>query len=144
MWRNFSAEPVSYTHLDVYKRQALERRDLELLGEIAPFRGIPFPISKILDFHFIKFRFGRIALNYFDTFSKYVYDNLNTIFYESSRDTEYVWGVYFAPASTFVKVDAIFASMHFELSLIHIFRCAGIPLSQLATNTPPSKGVALA
>lgn len=94
--------------------KALERRDLELLGEIAPFRGIPFPISRILDFHFIKFRFGRIALNYFDTFSKYVYDNLDTIFYESSRDTEYVWGVYFAPASTFVKVDAIFASMHFE------------------------------
>ncbi len=94
--------------------QALERRDLKLLREIAPFRGIPFPISRILDFHFIKFRFGRIALNYFDTFSKYVYDNLDTIFYESSRDTEYVWGVYFAPASTFVKVDAIFASMHFE------------------------------
>ena len=94
--------------------KAEETHYVRLLGEIAPFRGIPFPIAKILDFHFIKFRFGRIALNYFDTFSKYVYDNLDTIFYESSRDSEYVWGVYFAPQSTFVKVDAIFASMHFE------------------------------
>lgn len=95
-----------------------EKHYVELLKEIDPFRGIHFPISKILDFQFIKFRFGRIALNYFDTFSKYVYDNLDTIFYESSRDGEYVWGVYFAPQSTFVKVDAIFASMHFER--IHI------------------------
>ena len=94
--------------------EAQEKHYLELLAEIAPFRGIPFPISKILDFQFIKYRFGRIALNYFETFSKYVYDNLDTIFYESSRDTDYVWGVYFAPQSTFVRVDAIFASMHFE------------------------------
>ena len=99
------------------QKQELESSEthyLELLDEIAPFCGIHFPISKILEFKFIKFRFGRIALNYFDTFSKYVYDNLNTIFYESSRDSQYVWGVYFAPQATFVKVDAIFASMHFE------------------------------
>lgn len=86
----------------------------ELLEEVKPFKEMNFPISTILNYHFIKYRFGRIALNYYDTFSKYVYDNLNTIFYESSRDNEYVWGIYFAPQSTFVKVDAIFASMHFE------------------------------
>lgn len=91
-----------------------EQHYVKLLAQIGPFCGIRFPISKILEFKFIKFRFGRIALNYYDTFSKYVYDNLNTIFYESSRDANYVWGVYFAPQSTFAKVDAIFASMHFE------------------------------
>ena len=99
------------------KKQALEDKKAhinELLEEIRPFREMNFPITTILNYHFIKYRFGRIALNYYDTFSKYVYDNLNTIFYESSRDTEYVWGIYFAPQSTFVKVDAIFASMHFE------------------------------
>ena len=103
------------------KKKELEEQEkhyLDLMQQIAPFCGIHFPISKILDFKFIKFRFGRIALNYYDTFSKYVYDNLNTIFYESSRDSNYVWGVYFAPQSTFAKVDAIFASMHFER--IHI------------------------
>ena len=56
----------------------------ELLEEVKPFKEMNFPISTILNYHFIKYRFGRIALNYYDTFSKYVYDNLNTIFYESS------------------------------------------------------------
>ncbi len=99
------------------RKKELEEKEqyyLKLLEQIGPFCGIRFPISRILAFKFIKFRFGRIALNYYDTFSKYVYDNLNTIFYESSRDASYVWGVYFAPQSTFAKVDAIFASMHFE------------------------------
>ncbi len=99
------------------QKQELEEKKAhinELLEELEPFKEMNFPISTILNYHFIKYRFGRIALNYYDTFSKYVYDNLNTIFYESSRDNEYVWGIYFAPQSTFVKVDAIFASMHFE------------------------------
>src|SRR5699024_8344340 len=54
------------------KKKELEEQEkhyLDLMQQIAPFCGIHFPISKILDFKFIKFRFGRIALNYYDTFS---------------------------------------------------------------------------
>ena len=54
---------------------------------------------------------------YFDKFDRYVYDTLDTIFYKCKSDEEYVYGVYFVPASLADKIDAVYASMHFE----HIF-----------------------
>ena len=36
------------------------------------------------------------------------------MFYECERDRDYVWGLYFVPANEAVKIDAIYASLHFE------------------------------
>lgn len=92
-----------------------QKKHLEkLLEEIEPFRLLDYELHKILDFEFIRFRFGRIAHEYFQKFSKYGYENLNTVFYECDRDDSYVWGVYFVPASTSTKVDAVYSSLHFE------------------------------
>lgn len=86
----------------------------ELLHTIEPFRMLNFDIKKLLEFKFIKFRFGRVSHEFYTQFSKYVYENLNTVFYECDSDDQYVWGIYFVPASSSVKVDAIYASLHFE------------------------------
>lgn len=86
----------------------------DLTSQIEPFRSIDFELRKILNFKFIKFRFGKIPYEYYDKFSKYAYDNLNTVFYECNNDENYVWGIYFVPASYSVKIDAIFSSLHFE------------------------------
>lgn len=94
------------------KSQKTHLRDL--LHQIEPFRHLEYDIDKILNLQFIKFRFGKIALEYYNKFFKYVYDNLDTIFYESERDKDYVWGVYFVPAADSVKTDAIYSSLHFE------------------------------
>lgn len=91
---------------------------LDLANQIEPFKPLDFDIPKILTFKFIKFRFGRISTEYFEKFSKYVYDNLNTVFYECNNDENYVWGVYFVPASIANKVDAIYSSLHFERLII--------------------------
>lgn len=87
---------------------------LELQTKIQPFRHLDYDINKILDFKFIKFRFGRISQEYYTKFSKFVYDNLTTLFFECESDKEYVWGVYFVPASEEEKIDAIYSSLHFE------------------------------
>ena len=111
----------------IKEREELEnkKKHLEKLrDEIEPFRLLDYEINKILDFKFIKFRFGRIAHEYYQKFAKYGYENLNTLFEECDRDDTYVWGVYFVPASASEGVDAIYSSLHFErlyLSLIHIF-----------------------
>jgi len=103
------------------KREILEKKKThyeEIIRKIKPFKQADFDLSKVMKFKYIKYRFGRIALTYYAKFSQYVYENLNTIFIECSQDEDYVWGVYFAPQASFVKVDAIFASMHFERSFL--------------------------
>ena len=87
---------------------------LGLIEQIEPFRHLNYDLNKILDFKFTKFRFGKISHEYFNKFSRFVYDNLTTVFYECDSDREYVWGVYFVPASSSVKIDAIYSSLHFE------------------------------
>lgn len=84
------------------------------LDKILPFCGLDYDICAILHFKYIKFRFGRISHEYFDKFTEYVYDTIDTVFYKSQEDDKYVWGVYFVPDSISEKIDAIYASMHFE------------------------------
>ena len=87
------------------------------MDSIEPFQGLEFDVHSLLNFHYEKYRFGRISKEYFDKFDRYVYDTLDTIFYKCKSDEEYVYGVYFVPASLADKIDAVYASMHFE----HIF-----------------------
>lgn len=92
-----------------------ERKEkLELLREISPYRMIPFNVSRLLHFQFIKYRFGRIPKEYYEKFEEFVYDNLNMIFYKGLSDEDYVWGVYFVPGAQVDQVDAVLSSLHFE------------------------------
>lgn len=90
----------------------------ELLLTIEPFRMLNYDMKKLMEFKFIKFRFGRISHEFYTKFSKYVYENLNTVFYECDSDENYVWGIYFVPATSSVKIDAIYSSLHFERIII--------------------------
>ena len=67
------------------------------LGNIANFRELDYNVETILKFRFIKFRFGRMPHEHYDRFIRYVYDELDTVFYKCHEDDEYVWGVYFVP-----------------------------------------------
>ncbi|WMJ85389.1 V-type ATP synthase subunit I [Anaerocolumna sp. MB42-C2] len=102
--------------LDKRKNELKEEREhlRDLQSKIIPFRHLDYEINKILNFKFTKFRFGRISHEYFNKFSRYVYDNLTTLFFECDSDAEYIWGVYFVPAAYSVKIDAIYSSLHFE------------------------------
>ncbi|MFR7974406.1 MAG: V-type ATP synthase subunit I [Lacrimispora saccharolytica] len=86
----------------------------EKADKIAPFQNLPCSLSSILDFKFIRLRFGRIPKEYFEKFNNYVYESCDTVFYRCNSDDRYVWGVYFAPREEINKIDAVYASMHFE------------------------------
>lgn len=99
------------------KRQKFEDKKakyLDLLHKIEPFRELNYDVEKILHFKFIKYRFGKISKEYYAKLERYVYSNLDTIFYKCHCDESYVWGVYFIPASQEDKIDAVYSSMHFE------------------------------
>lgn len=110
------AQSATLDELNTKKKELKDKRNhmRDLLQQIEPFRLLNYDLRKILHFRFIKYRFGRISHEYFDKFSKYIYDNLNTVFYDCYNDKDYIWGVYFAPESSAVEVDAIYSSLHFE------------------------------
>lgn len=102
----------------ISSQEAVLKEQLDKLTDtyeqVAPFTQLNYDISSILHFRCIKFRFGRISLEYFEKFQSFVYDAVDTILFKCREDEEYVWLVYFTPAPCADKVDAIYASMHFE------------------------------
>lgn len=84
------------------------------LDKVTPFSSLNYDLSSILHFRYIKFRFGRIPHEYYIKFQNYVYDTIDTVIHKCREDKEYVWVVYFVPENISDKIDAIYASMHFE------------------------------
>lgn len=93
-----------------------EQRDAlkQSLRAIAPFRELKYDLHAVLDFKFVKYRFGKISHEYWNKLETYVYDNLDTLFYKCYSNDEYIWGVYFVPAEQSSKIDAVYSSLHFE------------------------------
>ena len=86
----------------------------ESMDKVVPFSGLNYDVRRILGFQYIKFRFGRISREYYEKFSAYVYDTIDTILFKCKEDAQYIWIVYFVPEKLEDKIDAIYASMHFE------------------------------
>lgn len=94
--------------------EAKRNKYRELSAKIEPFQDIPCSLSSLLDFKFIRFRFGKIPKEYYTKFENYIYENSDTVFYRCHSDSQYVWGVYFSPKDQISRIDALYASMHFE------------------------------
>ena len=83
-------------------------------NKIVPFIGLNYDIRKILHFDHIKYSFGRMPVEYYKKMQDYVYDSMDALVSECTRDKEYVYFVYFVPKRSEDKVDAMFASLYFE------------------------------
>ncbi len=86
----------------------------EVLRLVEPFRSIDFSIHDVTQYRFIKFRFGRVPVDYYHKLEKYVYEDLDVVFIEGSRDASHVYGVYFSAEGNIEQTDAILKSLHFE------------------------------
>ena len=90
------------------------KKERGLLDAVSPYQELHFDISRILHFKEVRFRFGRLPVGYYERLKTYAYDDACTIFEKCKETEDYVWGVYFVPAAEAKKVDAIYASLHFE------------------------------
>ena len=86
----------------------------ERLLALAPFRPLNFNLHNVLQFRYIKFRFGRVPVDYYHRLEKYVYSDMDALFIEGGKDDSYVYGVYFVANKAADKTDSIFQSLHFE------------------------------
>lgn len=96
------------------KLQEQIRKCQDSLTDIGHFKDLHYDIESILHFKHVKYRFGKIAQEYFDKFQEYVYSDLHTVFQKCQNDDQYVWGVYFVPAAEADQIDAVYSSLHFE------------------------------
>lgn len=99
-------------HEDELKKQQEHCR--EVLRLVEPFRSIDFSIHNVTQYRFIKFRFGRVPVDYYHKLEKYVYEDLDVVFLEGSRDASHVYGAYFSAEGNIEQTDAILKSLHFE------------------------------
>ena len=98
--------------------EAERKKVVELLVNIRPFQNLHYDVASILHFKHIKFRFGKIPVESYSKLKEYLMDDICNIFDECGRDENYIWGVYFVPAAEEEKVDAVYASLHFERTFI--------------------------
>lgn len=105
-----------YTNFMDREQELKAQRDSyrELVKTIEPFRPMGFTLHTVLKYKFVKFRFGRISLDYYNKIQEFTEKNVDVIFIEGSRDSGYVYGVYFTSRSRSEQIDAIFKSLHFE------------------------------
>ena len=59
-----------------------------LVDQIVPFNNLGYDVHKLLAFKSVKYRFGRIPVDYVEKLMQYTYDNVNTHFYESKKDQD--------------------------------------------------------
>ena len=90
------------------------KKKQSLLEAVRPYLELHFELSKILHFKYVRFRFGRLPVSYYQRLKEYLQEDDCTIFEKCRVDETYIWGIYFVPASEAKKADAIYASMHFE------------------------------
>ena len=99
------------------KKEKLKKKIEELHNRqlvIAPFRPLDCNLSEVLNYKYITYRFGKIAVEYYYKMQKYLMEDLESIFVEGERDESYVYGAYFVSPRDAQKSDAIFRSLHFE------------------------------
>lgn len=106
------------SYMDMQDQKEKLKRSIEDLRKrqqiIAPFRPLECELNEVLQYKYIAYRFGRIAVEYYHKMEKYLMDDLGAIFVEGERDESYVYGAYFVSPGEAQKADAVFRSLHFE------------------------------
>lgn len=84
---------------------------------LEPFTSLDFDLHEIMQYKYIRTRFGKINVDYYHRLEKALLEDIDALFLEGSRDASYVYGVYFVSDADAGKVDSIMRSLHFEKSI---------------------------
>lgn len=113
---------VNHDYLDLLEKKELTKKQVDEYKEklliMEPFRTLELDMQKSLKYKYMKVRFGRVDVNYYKRLEKYLFDDLNAVFIEGTRNENYVYGCYFVSNADSSKVDSVFNSLHFERIVI--------------------------
>ena len=109
---------LNHDYLDLKAREDRLKKQkeefLERLHELEPFQPLELNLKEVYGYQYMKVRFGRVNVEYYQKLEKYLFDDLNAIFLEGVRNENYVYGCYFVSNADSSKVDSVFNSLHFE------------------------------
>ncbi len=91
----------------------IEKLDVDY-SRLAPFNTLNYTLKRINDMEFFKYRFGKIPRSNFDKFESYLDPDINAIFISTLTESEYVYGVFFAPIDYFEEVEKDFKNIRFD------------------------------
>ena len=111
--KDLDAKVSDYTAKKMDYQDERDRKEASL-KKLEPFREFPYDLEQVMNFQFIKYRFGRVSRLYLNKLQAYVNEEIDTVFYRCNEDDQYIWGIYFVPNSEVRRVDAVYSSMHFE------------------------------
>lgn len=84
-----------------------------LIDQLAHMGNATYKLEELFNFKFMRFRFGRMKRNSYDKLITFLGD-INALFFVSTEEKDYVYGMYLTPHSCHEEVDNIFASLNFE------------------------------
>lgn len=114
---DFADEEIAYfdDKSNVLNQLSVDKKALEdKLSNIMYFQGLDFNIEEILKFKFIKFRFGKIPIDQYANYEKYVFKESKCLFCICQKTNEDIRGIYFCLKQDVDEVDSMFATLHFE------------------------------
>ena len=115
------------------KLQEIDKRILEdnsIIEQLTHLKNIDTDLNELFSFEFIKVRFGYLPKSNYERMNYYIENTESVLFFPSSIEEEYVWGIYFALSEKAYEVDSILASLGF--ARIHISeRVSGVPAQSL-------------
>ena len=96
---------LNHDYLDLKVREDRLKKQkeefLERLHELEPFQPLELNLKEVYGYQYMKVRFGRVNVEYYQKLEKYLFDDLNAIFLEGVRNENYVYGCYIAAHKEF-------------------------------------------
>lgn len=88
--------------------------DERIKEQLAYLRDVNVPIDQLFEVTYVKFRYGRIPREIFESFYPIIKDRKDVYYFSTSIQRDYVYGMYMSPRVSSQKVDSLFASLQFE------------------------------
>ncbi|MCL1883368.1 MAG: hypothetical protein FWF81_06435 [Defluviitaleaceae bacterium] len=84
------------------------------------FSSLEINLQDLQSLEFIHYRFGRFSAENFLRFEKYLQDDNRILFSTAKKEKDFVYGIFFTPMSNAEEIDAIFASLNYDVFSFNI------------------------
>lgn len=86
----------------------------QVILQLEHVRDVGVPFQDFFSFNYVKFRFGKMPREIYDSFYPHIKDRKDVYFFSTSIERDTVYGMYMTPRLSSERIDSMFASLQFE------------------------------